>query len=70
MPRTMKLKDLRHVEGLVIRSDVKAQCLESMPTGQVVDIQEIVYVVDFLTLGKVPSATGGVFDLMGASWAH
>jgi hypothetical protein len=25
---------------------------------------------DFLASGKVPSATGGVFDLMGASWAH
>lgn len=61
------------VEGKMLESlkeDVKEQCLASMPTGQPVKVQEIVEVVDFLASGKVPSATGGVFDLMGASWAH
>lgn len=61
------------VEGKMFESlkpDVKAQCLSSMPTGQTVKVQEIVDMVDFLASGKVPSATGGVFDLMGASWAH
>ncbi len=61
------------VEGKMFESlkpDVKAQCLSSMPTGQTIKVQEIVDVADFLASGKVPSATGGVFDLMGASWTH
>lgn len=61
------------VEGKMFESlnpDVKEQCLSSMPTGQTVKVQEIVQMADFLASGKIPSATGGVFDLMGASWAH
>ncbi len=61
------------VEGKMFESlkpDVKKQCLDSMPAGQTVKVQEVVDMADFLASGKVPSATGGVFDLMGASWAH
>lgn len=61
------------VEGKMfqgLRDDVKSQCLASMPTGQAVKIQEVVDMVDLLASGKVPSATAGVFDLMGGSWTH
>jgi len=53
-----------------LKDDVRAQCLASMPTGKPVTVQEVVDMVTFLCSGKVPSATGGVFDLMGSSWAH
>ncbi|MDP3640960.1 MAG: SDR family oxidoreductase [Alphaproteobacteria bacterium] len=55
-------------EGL--KGVVKTECLASMPTGRVVKVQEVVDVIEFFASGKVPSGTGGVFDLMGASWAH
>jgi 3-oxoacyl-[acyl-carrier protein] reductase len=61
------------VEGKMfqgLNDEVKAQCLASMPTGRPVKVQEVVEIVDLLVSGKVPSATGSVFDLMGASWAH
>jgi NAD(P)-dependent dehydrogenase (short-subunit alcohol dehydrogenase family) len=61
------------VEGKMfmgLKEDVRAQCLSSMPTGKPVTVQEVVDMVTFLSSGKVPSATGGVFDLMGSSWAH
>lgn len=61
------------VEGKMfqgLKEDVKTACLASMPTGQAVKVQEVVDVIEFLASGKVPSGTGGVFDLMGASWAH
>lgn len=61
------------VEGKMfqgLKEDVKANCLASMPTGKPVRVEEVVDIIDLLVSGKVPSATGGVFDLMGASWAH
>lgn len=61
------------VEGKMfmgLKEEVRAQCLSSMPTGKPVTIQEVVDMVACLCSGKVPSATGGVFDLMGSSWAH
>jgi len=61
------------VEGKMfmgLKEDVRAQCLSSMPTGKPVTVQEVVDMVAFICSGKVPSATGGVFDLMGSSWAH
>ncbi len=61
------------VEGKMfqgLREDVRTQCLDSMPTGQAVKVQEVVDMIDLLASGKVPSGTGGVFDLMGASWTH
>lgn len=61
------------VEGkmyLGLKEEVKAQSLSSMPTGKVVTVQEVVDMIAFLSKGQVPSATGGVFDLMGSSWAH
>lgn len=61
------------VEGKMfkgLKEDIRDQCLNSMPTGKAVEIQEVVKVVELLTSGKIPSATGGVFDLMGASWTH
>jgi NAD(P)-dependent dehydrogenase (short-subunit alcohol dehydrogenase family) len=61
------------VEGKMfkgLKDDVRTQCLESMPTGRPVSVNEVVDMIALLTSGKVPNATGGVFDLMGASWAH
>jgi 3-oxoacyl-[acyl-carrier protein] reductase len=61
------------VEGKMLnglKEDVKKQCLASLPTGCPVTVNEVVEMVALLTSGKVPSATGGVFDLMGSSWAH
>lgn len=61
------------VEGKMfqgLKDDVKTACLSSMPTGRAVKVQEVVEVIEFLASGKIPSGTGGVFDLMGASWAH
>ncbi len=61
------------VEGKMyagLNSKVKEQCLASMPTKIVVSVGEVVDMISFLSSGKVPNATGGVFDLMGASWTH
>jgi len=48
----------------------RQQSLESMPTKKVVETQEVVNIIDFYASRKAPSGTGGVFDLMGASWFH
>lgn len=53
-----------------LKQDVKDQCLASMQTKKPVEISEITALVDLLVSEKMPSATGGVFDLMGASVAH
>jgi 3-oxoacyl-[acyl-carrier protein] reductase len=53
-----------------LKPDVKEQCLNSMQTKKPVEISEILSLVDLLVSGQMPSATGGVFDLMGASVAH
>jgi 3-oxoacyl-[acyl-carrier protein] reductase len=61
------------VEGKMfagLRSDIREQCLASMPTGKPVKLQEVVDMIAHVASGKVPSATGGVFDLMGASYRH
>jgi 3-oxoacyl-[acyl-carrier protein] reductase len=49
---------------------VKQQVINSLPTKQVVKVSEIVAMVELLASGQVPNATGGVFDLMGASISH
>lgn len=53
-----------------MKPEVKKQSLDSMPTKTVVGVHEIADMISFLASGKVPNATGGVFDLMGASWTH
>lgn len=53
-----------------LQEDVKKHYLSSMPTGRPVSVNEVVDMIALLTSGKVPNSTGGVFDLMGASWAH
>lgn len=50
--------------------EYQESCLSSMNTKKPVEISEIVSLVDLLVSDKMPSATGGVFDLMGASIAH
>ncbi len=61
------------VEGKMLDSTgptVKKQVVDSLPTNKPVQVTEIVAMVDLLVSGKIPSATGGVFDLMGASISH
>ncbi len=53
-----------------LKPSVKQQSLDSLPTKKPVEIEEIVSLVELLASGKIPSGTGGVFDLMGASVAH
>jgi 3-oxoacyl-[acyl-carrier protein] reductase len=49
---------------------VRQQCLDSVPTKQPVKLDEVVNVIMFFASQQAPSGTGGVFDLMGASWSH
>ena len=49
----------------------KMLCLASIAFSSVIwAAEKVTAMVQLLASGKVPSATGGVFDLMGASWAH
>lgn len=61
------------VEGRMLDSlttDARAKSLASMPSGKPVTLDEVAEMILFIASRKAPSATGGVFDLMGGSYFH
>lgn len=61
------------VEGQMFRNQtpkIQEKCLSSFPTKKPVTVEEIADIVMYYAKGYAPSGTGGVFDLMGASWFH
>lgn len=61
------------VEGQMFRNqtpEIQEKCLSSFPTKKPVTVKEVADAVIYYAKGYAPSGTGGVFDLMGASWFH
>lgn len=61
------------VEGQMfnnIDAAVREKCLESLPTKKPVKLEEVTNAIMFYVTRQAPSGTGGVLDLMGASWFH
>jgi NAD(P)-dependent dehydrogenase (short-subunit alcohol dehydrogenase family) len=49
---------------------MRQQCLDSIPTKKPVTLDEVTNAIMFYATHQAPSGTGGVMDLMGASWSH
>jgi len=61
------------VEGQMfnqLEPGIRQQCLDSVPTKKAVKLEEVTNAIMFYATQQAPSGTGGVMDLMGASWSH